>query len=94
MITQAKYNNVPANKLKIKRYKYYHLFSDGIDWHIDILSLGEDKAREQMLKMKADWQQKYANMRIYFVEEEEDYRDGEMIEIQNDCIFAQGNYPY
>lgn len=92
---KATYNNVPEKYLKIDKYFYYHVFTDNEDAYFNILKLGEDLARKQAFDLKDEWvKDGCERVRVYIVEEEEDYRDGAIDKIREDCIFSLGDYPY
>lgn len=92
---KATYNNVPEKYLKVKRYYYYHVFTDNEDQYFDILELGQENAEVEAYAQMEKWKAEGAeNLRIYIVDEHEDYRDGHIETILEDCIYSEGNYPY
>lgn len=92
---KATYNNVPEKYLKLKRYHYFHVFTDNEDQYFDILTLGMENAEIEAYAQMEKWKAEGAeNLRIYIVDEQEDYRDGNIETFVEDCVYSEGNYPY
>lgn len=86
-------NNVDEKMIKKEVFRYFHIFTDNIDEYIHIKDDYYDRLKEAE-EIKNSWLQRgYKNIRIYFVHEEEDHRDGEILLLEENCIYSLGNFP-
>ncbi len=91
---QITINNVLPKYIKTQRWHYFHVFADNKDFYFDIEKMGKktanSSAKSKILELKTAGEK---NIRMYEIEEQEDFRDGEILELKSDCIFQLGEYP-
>lgn len=98
---KATLNNVLPKFVKTAEFHYYHIFTDNKDEYINIEKesilphINKASALKMVMEMISKWKESGAeNIRVYEVEEWEDYRDGNVELIKEDCIYSIGNYPF
>lgn len=93
-------NNVLSKFVKNKNYHYFHVFADHKDSHFTINNesvlphVNRISALQKAMNLVNEWKLKgEQNIRVYEVEEWEDYRDGKIEQINENCIYQTGEYP-
>jgi len=86
-------SNVIPQMIKGEEFAHFHVFTDGNDFHFPVTESYNKASFEAYNCTDKLFKEGKRNIRLYYVNEMKDPRDGEIIQLEETLLFELGNYP-